>query len=204
MNGYEKRTLAKRRSILKAAQELFSKKGITDVSVTEIAALAKVSRVTLFHYFGDKEALAKEAMLEWVGLLVSEYEEILFGGLPYPEKLLTLFKTRVAGRRRIGERFIQSAAWDDPQLTSLMNRMLAPHIMPMITRLIREGKSAGIINASLSNEAIFAYLSAFGAMVKDPDYITKGEAFHHSIFHLVMGGLIRNWDADLYTGAVDD
>lgn len=204
MNGYEKRTLAKRQGILKAAQELFSQKGITDVSVTEIAALAKVSRVTLFHYFGDKETLAREALVEWVGQLVSEYEEILYGDLPYPEKLSALFKTRVEGRRRIGDRFIQSAAWNDPQLASLLGQMLAPRIMPMVTRLIREGKSAGIINASLSDEAIFAYLSAFGAMAKDPKYITKGEAFHRSIFHLVMGGLIQNWDADAYTREIAD
>lgn len=193
MNGYEKRTLRKKQSILKAAQELLSQKGVTDVSVTEIAAGAGVSRVTLFKYFGDKETLAKEAMLEWVGHLVNEYEQILYGDLPFHEKLLSLLNTRFAERRRIGELFIQSAAWDDAQLSALIRQMLAPRILPMVTRLIEEGKSAGRIDASLDDDAILAYLAAFGAMAKDPQYIMKGEAFHQSIFHLVMGGLIKDW-----------
>ncbi len=206
MRGNErirKRTLAKRQGILKAAQELFSQKGITDVSVTEIAALAKVSRVTLFHYFGDKETLAREALVEWVGQLASEYEEILYGDLPYPEKLSALFKTRVEGRGDIGDRFIQSAAWKDPQLALLLGQMLAPRILLMVVAPDRGEKARGIINASLSMRRYLPICRLRGAC-KDPKYITKGEAFHWSIFHLVMGGLIRNWDADAYTREIAD
>jgi AcrR family transcriptional regulator len=193
MNGYEKRTLQKKQDIVLAAQKLFSQRGITDVSVTDIAAEAGVSRVTLFKYFGDKESLAKEAMLEWVQRLVGEYEQVLYGELPFHEKLLALLDTRMAGRRRIGDPFIQSAAWGDPQLSALIGQMLSPRILPMILRLIGEGKSAGKIDRGLEDEAILAYLGAFGAMAKDPAYITKGETFHKSIFHLVLGGLIRDW-----------
>ena len=95
MNGYEKRSLHKKQSILIAAQTLFSKKGISGVSITEIAAEADVSRVTLFKYFGDKETLAKEAMLDWINALILEYEQILDSNQPYHEKLLALLNTRL-------------------------------------------------------------------------------------------------------------
>ena len=44
MNGYEKRTQAKKEAILNVARELFTKRGIADVKISEIAAKANVSQ----------------------------------------------------------------------------------------------------------------------------------------------------------------
>lgn len=193
MNGYERRTQEKRDAIVKVAQELFAEKGIATVSVTDIAAKANVSRVTLFKYFGDKETLAKEAMFSWIELLMREYETILSSAKPFHQKLLGLLSTRLAGRERIGERFIHSTAWDDPELLRLIKEMTATHALPIIMQFIEEGKRSGDIDSSLDNEAILAYFSAFGPIVKNPEYIKKGKEFQTSMFNLFMGGLIKNW-----------
>ena len=193
MNGYERRTGEKRNAIVKAARELFAEKGVAAVSVTDIAAKASVSRVTLFKYFGDKETLAKEAMFSWIELLMTEYETILSSDTPFHQKLLGLLSTRLAGRERIGEQFIQATAWDDPELQRLIREMTAAHAFPIILRFIEEGKHSGDIDSSLDNEAILAYFSAFGPIVKNPEYIKKGKAFQTSMFNLFMGGLIKKW-----------
>ncbi|MFA7139378.1 MAG: TetR/AcrR family transcriptional regulator, partial [Bacteroidales bacterium] len=62
MNGYEKRTKLKKNSIISAAWKLFSERGITDVGINEIATLAKVSQVSIYNYFGNKNNLAKEVL----------------------------------------------------------------------------------------------------------------------------------------------
>ncbi|RCX17886.1 TetR family transcriptional regulator [Anaerobacterium chartisolvens] len=193
MNGYKRRTQKKRDAIVKAAQELFSEKGIAAVSVTDIAAKANVSRVTLFKYFGDKEALAKEAMFSWIELLMKEYETILSSTKPFHKKLLELLNTRLAGRERIGERFIHSTAWDDPELLRLIKEMTATYALPIIMKFMEEGKRSGDIDSSLDNEAILAYFSAFGPIVRSPEYIKKGKEFQISMFNLFMGGLVKNW-----------
>ncbi len=193
MNGHEKRTQGKRNAIVKAAQELFAEKGVTGVSVTDIAAKAKVSRVTLFKYFGDKETLTKEAMSSWIEQLMTEYDTILSSGMPFHQKLLQLLHTRLTGRKRIGEQFIQATVWGDPELQRLIKEMTATHAVPIIMRFIDEGKQSGEIDSSLDNEAILAYFSAFGPVVKNPEYIKKGKAFQTSMFNLFMGGLIKNW-----------
>ncbi|KPU45238.1 HTH-type transcriptional repressor KstR2 [Oxobacter pfennigii] len=199
MNGYEKRTQEKRDTIVKVAQELFAEKGIAAVSITDIAAKANVSRVTLFKYFGDKETLAKEAMFLWIELLMKEYEDILSSSKPFHQKLLGLLSTRLAGSERIGERFIHSTAWDDPEFLRLINEMTATHALPIIIQLIEEGKSSGNIDSLLNNEAILAYFSAFGSIVKNPEYIKKGREFQISMFNLFMGGLIKNWHQKMDT-----
>ncbi|OIJ86732.1 TetR family transcriptional regulator [Streptomyces colonosanans] len=50
------RAEAKRQAIVKAARELFLREGF-DVSVDAIAAVAGVSKVTVYNHFGSKEAL---------------------------------------------------------------------------------------------------------------------------------------------------
>ncbi len=193
MNGYEKRTKEKREMIVKAAQELFAEGGISNVSITDIAAKAGVSRVTIFKYFGDKETLAKEAMKAWIEYLIKEYHEIVSSNLPYTKKLLVLFRTRISGREKIGEQFINSTAWDDPEMRKLIYDMSKKYTLPMILDFIQEGRDTGNIDSSINNDAIFAYLSAFGPIVSNPEYIKKGPEFQASIFNLFMGGLIKGW-----------
>ncbi|MCR4437202.1 MAG: TetR/AcrR family transcriptional regulator [Eubacteriales bacterium] len=193
MNGYKKKAQEKRDSIIKAAQKLFAEKGITAVSITDIAAHANVSRVTLFKYFGNKEELAKEAMLSWIEFIMMEYETILSSDLPFHQKLLRLLSLKLTGREKIGEQFIHTTAWDDPELLRIIKEMTTARALPKIIKLIDEGKQAGDIDSSLDNEAILAYFSAFGPIVRNPEYIKKGKAFQTSIFNLFMGGLIKNW-----------
>jgi len=193
MNGYEKRTQKKREALIRAAQELFAQKGVAPVSVTEIAARAGVSRVTLFTYFGDKESLAREAMADWIDRLLAEYEALLLSDMPYPRKLTGLLGIRLAGREKIGEQFIQATAWDDPELLRLLGQMTSVRAMPLILRFLHEGKACGAVDPTLDDEAILAYFAAFGPVVKNPAYIKKGAAFQKSLLRLFMGGLIRNW-----------
>ncbi len=193
MNGYEKRTKEKREAIIKAARELFAEGGISSVSVTDIATKAGVSRVTIFKYFGDKETLAKEAMQTWIEYLVKEYHEIVTSNLPFHKKLLVLLSTRIMGREKIGEQFINSTAWDDPEMRKLVYDISKKYALPIIFDFIQEGRDTGSIDSSIDNEAILAYLSAFAPIVQNPEYIKKGPSFQVSIFNLFMGGLIKGW-----------
>ena len=72
LNGYERRTKAKKESIVNAARKRFTTRGITDVSIKEIAAKANVSQVTIYNYFGSKNALQKKCLfLIWIWQLKS-------------------------------------------------------------------------------------------------------------------------------------
>jgi AcrR family transcriptional regulator len=195
LNGYDKRTREKKNAVIKAAQELFAEKGISEVSITEIASRASVSRVTLFKYFGDKRTLAREAMLDWVVTLLSEYEAILTSDRPFPQKLYGILSAKLEGREKIGEQFIRSAAWEDPELQRLIKEMAGVRALPILFKLIEDGKRSGDIDSSLDDTAILTYLSVLGPVVKSPEFIKKNEAFQTSIFNLFMGGLLKDWYA---------
>jgi TetR/AcrR family transcriptional repressor of mexJK operon len=49
--------LAKRAAILEAARQMFTRQGFDGTSMDQIAALAGVSKLTIYSHFGDKDAL---------------------------------------------------------------------------------------------------------------------------------------------------
>ncbi|WP_307871832.1 TetR/AcrR family transcriptional regulator [Micromonospora sp. U21] len=56
-HAVEGRSAQKRRAILGAAREVFLKNGYTGASMDDIAALAVVSKVTVYKHFADKQRL---------------------------------------------------------------------------------------------------------------------------------------------------
>lgn len=193
MNGYEKRTLKKRQDIIEAAQELFLSYGITGVTIEQIAEKARVSRVTLFKYFGDKESLVKEAVLIWVNALMQEYDRILESNQPFPIKLAGILKLKIAGIHTADDEAIKTAVRGNAELMSIIKEQVAKLGLPKIMTLVEEGKRAGEIEPSLDNEAILTFFSMFSPIISDPDYIRKEKSYQKSLFDLFMGGLIKHW-----------
>jgi TetR/AcrR family transcriptional repressor of mexJK operon len=62
----EPRSIRKRRAILEAATTLFLRNGYLGTSMDEIAALARVSKQTVYKAFSDKESLFSEIVISAV------------------------------------------------------------------------------------------------------------------------------------------
>ncbi|PIE17662.1 MAG: hypothetical protein CSA65_07895 [Proteobacteria bacterium] len=67
--GRERDTVATRRSILDAAENLFATKGYADTAMSQIARQSGVTKSLIHHHFGSKAALWEEVR----GRLKSEY-----------------------------------------------------------------------------------------------------------------------------------
>jgi TetR/AcrR family transcriptional repressor of mexJK operon len=65
-NDDERRSARKRRAILEAAVTVFLRKGYLGTSMDEIAALAAVSKQTVYKQFADKERLFSEIVINTV------------------------------------------------------------------------------------------------------------------------------------------
>ena len=57
------------------------------MKISEIAAKANVSQVAIYNYFGDKNSLAKKALVFYLDRVIDEYEAILEEDVPFAEKL---------------------------------------------------------------------------------------------------------------------
>ncbi len=82
------------REILEAAMAVFEEKGYPKATMEEIAERALLSRVALYRYFKDKEAILK-ALLSWKTAELTERFEAIPAG-PYAE---TIHRLAEAGLR---------------------------------------------------------------------------------------------------------
>ena len=74
----ERRSTRKRRAILDAATTVFLSNGYLGTSMDEIAALARVSKQTVYKHFGDKERLFSEIVIATVDEIANpNYDEVL-------------------------------------------------------------------------------------------------------------------------------
>jgi AcrR family transcriptional regulator len=103
------RTAAKRRAILEAARTLFLRNGYLGTSMDEVAALAAVSKATVYKQFADKERLFSE-------IVISAVDE---AGDPNYEDILSLGETvdLEADLRRLARRQLERAM--QPQILQL-------------------------------------------------------------------------------------
>lgn len=64
-----------RQEILHAAARLFAQRGYTAATMSEVARASGLSKATLYHYFGDKQAILEEIALTHVRRLQAVIQE---------------------------------------------------------------------------------------------------------------------------------
>ncbi len=81
MNGFQLRKEKKMEDILEAAFELFSANGIKDVSITEIAKKANVSRVSIYNFFESKENLVRQSSFFFMDKIMKDFQALVITNL---------------------------------------------------------------------------------------------------------------------------
>src|SRR5215470_17792035 len=77
--GEEHRSVRKHKAILTAARTVFLRNGYLGTSVDEIAALAAVSKQTVYKHFADKERLFTEIVISTVNEASDQVADEVFG-----------------------------------------------------------------------------------------------------------------------------
>ena len=125
----ERRSARKRRAILEAATTVFLSNGYLGTSMDEIAALARVSKQTVYKHFADKERLFSE-------IVTAEVDEI---ANPNTDEVLKLTETGDLERdlRRLARRQLRAVM--EPRLLQLRRLVIGESgRFPQLGRLFYE------------------------------------------------------------------
>lgn len=190
MNGYERRTEAKKKAIIDAARELFTERGVTDVGVGEIAAKAGVSQVSIYNYFSDKHTLAKEVLIAFLDKAIQEYEEILNRGIPFSEKLEIVMAKKQDAVIGASRSHFSEYAWSDKVLQQVYWEAAAVKSAHIYLRFIDLGKKEGAIDERIPNDAILKYLYSSISILQEPEYLKTSGEYKLGIFKLFLYGLL--------------
>jgi len=190
MNGFEKRTNAKKDAIINAAQELFAKRGITDVGVSEIAAKANVSQVSIYNYYGDKNSLAKAVLISYIDILIQEYDDILEDNTSFEEKLKAIMTKKYDAVANLGNTPFSAYAWEDKTLQDIYKEITRDKINTIFIKFIRTGKKGGNINKDIPDEAVLSFMSASSYITQQPNYLDTSDDYKTGIMKLFLYGLV--------------
>lgn len=190
MNGYERRTQEKKDSIINAAWELFSKRGITDVSIKEIAAKANVSQVSIYNYFGNKNALAKQVLISYLDKVIKEYDEILEEDIPFSEKLNFIMNKKHEISVEISQSDFSKDAWEDKTLQEVYREAVHTKAISIYTKFIKLGKEEGAIDKDIDDDAILAFLMSSVSILEQSNYLKTSLEYKESIIRLFFYGLL--------------
>jgi AcrR family transcriptional regulator len=169
MNGYERRTELKKDKIRTAALELFCKYGPDKTNINEIAQRAGVSPASIYNYFGSKEGLMKETI---INLIKSNWElrkELWESDLPFPE----ILKRTVSMKNDFFDQVNLDNFWalfnSNPEIKKLVDDFNKNEYPYIVSKFIEKGREEGYIRKEISFEAAMIYLTMYLDVLQRPD-----------------------------------
>ncbi|EBF5337877.1 TetR family transcriptional regulator, partial [Listeria monocytogenes] len=161
---YEKRTLSKKTAIIEAALILFGKQGFTAVSIKDIAALADVSQVSIYNYFGSKEALIGECARVIMQDTIALAEEILASEGTFTQKLERAIQLCNTEINLSLSKFISKEASKDQQFLILLVNNINSLKKDIYMKYVAAGKEAQVIDNAISDEVIQLFIDAINSL----------------------------------------
>ncbi|NLZ52758.1 MAG: TetR/AcrR family transcriptional regulator [Thermoanaerobacteraceae bacterium] len=173
MNGFERRTIRKRKDICRAAFELFCTLGVQKTSIAQIAKKANVSQVTIYNYFGSKENLLKESIKDFMEEKLKQYEGLLEEELTFLEIIEKIVFDKSKSVRMMKYEFIQTILSKYQDMQQFIDDYFKNKVIPMMIRLIERGRSEGYINKNISNEAFLFYITIYKEAINQHELISN-------------------------------
>lgn len=192
MNKYELTTERKKRDIVQAALTLFNEKGFIGASIKEIAAHAQVSQVSIYNYFGSKDALVAECADTIIIGKLQQAIGILDMDIDYTEKLqMALSLCTEELNLAISAHFSQIALADSKMIESIVESVNRRKV-EIYRAYIERGKQEGCIDTSIATNTILVYMEAIntaGSKIENDDSIQEKIKHIHQLF---LYGIIGN------------
>ncbi|MGI6424044.1 MAG: TetR/AcrR family transcriptional regulator [Tepidanaerobacteraceae bacterium] len=172
MNGFERRTMRKRKDICRAAFELFCTHGVQKTNIAQIAKKANVSQVTIYNYFGSKENLLKESIKDFMEEKVKQYERLLEEELPFLDIIEKIVFDKSESVQMMKYEFIQTLLLRYQDMKQFIDDYFKNKAIPLMIRLIDKGRREGYINKDISNEAFLFYITIYKEAINQHELIS--------------------------------
>ncbi|CAI6086602.1 TetR/AcrR family transcriptional regulator [Cohnella sp. JJ-181] len=161
MNGFEKRALQIKEKIRRATMEMLRESGPGKLRIADLARRAEVSQVTIYNYFGSKEALVRDVFKAYMGRAVDGFEAFMNEGRPMREKIEHILRLEKEAYRDFPPGLIKEMLAEDAELAAYIETMYKEKTVPWTVRIIEEGKASGEISERVSAAHVLAFIQLY-------------------------------------------
>jgi AcrR family transcriptional regulator len=173
MNGYERRTEAKKDKIRAAALDLFSTYGTEKTSINEIATKAGVAPASIYNYYGSKEGLMKETIVSILEDSWKARKELWETDLPFPELIKRAISVSEDFFDRTNLETIKALFDSDPEIKKLADDFNQNRYPYIVGRFLEKGRREGYIHKDISLEAATIYLKMYQDVLMQPGILNN-------------------------------
>jgi AcrR family transcriptional regulator len=172
--------------IVDAARELFFKHGVKRVTVEEICRKAKVSKVTFYKYYNNKQDIAKYIGDELIKLGFDRFDEINGLDLSFPEKIDLMTEWRMEFFSQVSIEFIEEIIDLESVYAEMKQRYLEN---------IKAAQEKGEIRKGVSVELIWLVTEKLNELVKEGSWksiFSEYSQFQQQLRRLYFYGLLED------------
>lgn len=173
MNGYERRTELKKDKIRAAALELFCAYGTDKTSINEIAQKAGVAPASIYNYFGSKEGLMKDTIINFLERGWEVRKELWESDLPFPELLKRAISMNDDFIDHMNLETLKILIDTDPEIKKLADDFYKNRYPYIVGQFIEKGRREGYIRRELSIEAATIYLKMYQNVLQQPEMLNN-------------------------------
>jgi AcrR family transcriptional regulator len=187
----------KRQKILDRSRSLFLKRGVSSLTMEEIASLQGISKKTLYRYFPNKNALVAEAIEEKIAEVATGIAGIVrIEDLSFLDKIREILRTVSRQMAELGEGLVRDLYYNQPELWAKIDRYRREHVFVIIERLLREGAESGLIRPDIDGRLIPALFVTTISSVMSPEQFVKMTVspveFFEAVVKILFGGILTD------------
>ncbi|MFC5528853.1 TetR/AcrR family transcriptional regulator [Cohnella yongneupensis] len=193
MNGFEKRANRIKEKILHKTLEMMRTTDPKGIRIADISKAAEVSQVTIYNYFGSKEALLREVFVDYFDKAVRDFEDNMNEGHSLKEKVAHIIDLEKSAYRDFPPGLIKQMLAEDAELARYIEAMYRERTIPLTVRIIREGQASGVISEDVSIENVLAfiqiYMNQYEALLDMADKSADRDKFLEGMVQMFFYGL---------------
>ncbi len=170
--------------VVETAKALFYKHGVKRVTVEEICAKAKVSKMTFYKYFSNKDAVVRHIRDELMNEGFSKYDEIIEMDISYPEKIDRMTAWRIEFMSKMNSEFIEDIVSFEETMGEMKKRFI---------RNIEIARSRGEVRTDISPDLIWLAAEKLNEIAVDGSWKTAVSDYnelHRQLRTLFFHGLL--------------
>ncbi|WP_442602361.1 TetR/AcrR family transcriptional regulator [Paenibacillus sp. KN14-4R] len=193
MNGFEKRANLIKEKIMKTTLEMMRTSDPKRIRIADISKAANVSQVTIYNYFGSKEALVREVFMDYVDRAIADFEAYMNEDHTFKEKIEHIILQKTGTYREIPPRLIGQIMMEDHELSQYIEKLFSEKTVPLTVQIIQEGKDSGEIPESVTVEGALAfiqlYMNQYEVMLEMAERSGDVDKLFESMVHMFFYGI---------------
>lgn len=193
MNGFEQRARKIKENIMDTTMRMMNAQEPKRIRIADIAKEAGVSQVTIYNYFGGKEALLRETFKRDVDRSIEEFRLHMSGGHSFKDTIAYIMFNERQSYMTKSLDLIKELMVDDRDMFAYIEEQYATIVIPLFAELIERGRASGEVSEKVTVPIVIAFIRMFMNQTAELLEMAKqgGDpgAFMEELTHLFFYGI---------------